>query len=136
MKRMLITSLLLGPCLVAAQQLDLKTGAWEITTTGGPLPKPVIEKECITKADLAQFSNGPDKDEDADCKDTKPPTIAGKTWSGEKTCPGGRKVSAQFTAETPERVKGTIAIQPGNGQKPTTVQISGKWLMASCKGIS
>jgi hypothetical protein len=50
-----------------AEQLDLKAGAWEVTTSGGPLPRPLVEKACVTKADIAQFSSGPDKDEDEDC---------------------------------------------------------------------
>lgn len=120
-------------CTVHAQQLDVKAGAWEVTTSGGPLPRPSVEKECMTKADIAQFSAGPDKDEDSDCKVDKAPTITGKTWSAEKTCPGGRKMRAEFTADTPERVKGAITITQGG--KTTTVQISAKWLGASCKGI-
>jgi hypothetical protein len=110
-----------------AEQLDLKTGVWEITTSGGPLPRPLVEKECVTKVDIAQ-KNGPDKGEDEECANDKPPTIAGKTWSAEKRCPGGRRVRAEFTAETSEGVKGSITILPGTNQKATTVQISAKWL--------
>jgi hypothetical protein len=37
-----------------AERLDLKTGPWEIITSGGPLPRHLFEKECVTKADIAQ----------------------------------------------------------------------------------
>lgn len=133
MNRRLPLLVLAFACTAHAQQLDVKVGAWEMTTSGGPLPKPVVEKDCMTKADLAQLSAGPDKDEDADCKYDKTPTISGKTWSAEKTCAGGRKMKAEFTAETPERVKGTITITQGG--KTSTLQVSAKWLGASCKGI-
>jgi hypothetical protein len=135
MKRRWLLLCTLGACIAQAQQVNLKTGAWEVTMSGGPLRQPQTDKECVTKADLAQFSTGPDKDEDADCKYDKAPTIAGKTWSAEKSCPGGRKVRAEFTAETPERIKGSIMIAPGSGQKASTLQISGKWLASSCKGV-
>ena len=121
---------------VSAQQLELKTGAWEVTMSGGPLPRPEVSKECMTKADVPQFSSGPDKEDDAECKVDKPPTIAGKTWSVEKSCPGGRRVRVEFTADSPERVKGAITIVPGKDQKASTVQMSAKWLSGSCKGIN
>jgi Protein of unknown function (DUF3617) len=123
----------LGTCTAQAQSLDLKTGAWEITTSGGPMRRPLVEGECVTKADLAQFSTGPDKDDDAECKYDRPPTVSAKTWSAEKSCPGGRKMRVEFTAEGPERVKGSVTILPGNNSSTMTVQISGRWLAASCK---
>jgi len=134
MNRYLIVLIAFGAGISQAQQFDIKTGAWEITTSGGPMPKPLVEKECITKADLAQFSGGPDKDEDDECKYDKPPTLSGKRWSADKSCPGGRKVRAEFTAETPERIKGSITILPGKNQPATTIQIGGRWLTGSCKG--
>jgi len=118
-----------------AQQPALKVGAWEVTTSGGPLPRAVVAKECMTKADIAQFAAGPDKDDDADCKDSKPPVLTGKKWTTEKTCPDGRKVKAEFTADSAERVKGSVAISLPGQSKAMTVDIDAKWLSASCQGV-
>jgi hypothetical protein len=136
MNRYLIVVIAFGAGMSQAQQLDLKTGAWEVTTSGGPLPRPLVTKECVTQADLAQFSSGPDKDEDAECKYDRPPAISGKTWSADKSCPGGRKMRAEFTAETAERIRGSITILPGKSQPATAIQINGRWLTGSCKGPS
>ena len=82
-KKPFILGSLLGllPLAAAGQPLDLKTGAWEMTHKSTTLPRPMVEKECLTKADMAQLAGGPDKDDDAECKTVKPPTVSGKTWS-------------------------------------------------------
>jgi hypothetical protein len=124
-----------APAWLAAQALNLKPGAWEITTQGSMLPRAIVEKECITKSDLAQFGSGPDKDDDASCKPVKPPSVAGNKWSTERRCADGRSVRAEFVAESPERVVGSVVASPAKGGAPMTVQINGRWLGASCAGI-
>lgn len=123
------------PLVVGAQALDLKTGAWEMTHASPSLPRPMVYKECVTKADLAQLAGGPDKDDDDECKATKPPVVTGNRWTGDKACSGGRKVHAEFVAETPERIKGTIVSSAPKGGPSITVQTAGRWLGASCAGI-
>jgi hypothetical protein len=125
---------LLVPLLAAAQSLDVKLGAWEMTHKSTALPRTMVEKECVTKADVAQLAHGPDKDDD-DCKLVKPPTITGKTWSVDKVCEGYRKVHVEFTAETPERVHGVITVSAVEGSKPMNFEVAGRWTGASCSGI-
>lgn len=119
-----------------AQTLNVKPGAWEMSYKSAALPRAASEKECITQADIAQLAAGPDKDDDTDCKLAKPAVVSGNRWSADKTCPDGRKVRAEFVAETPERVKGTVVSSAGKGGGATmTIEISGRWLGASCAGI-
>ncbi len=135
MKYSIALALLLAPFATGAQGLNLKTGAWEMTFKSSALPRPSVYKDCLTKADLAQLAAGPDKDDDGDCKYAKPPTLTGNRWSGERVCPDGRKVRAEFVAETPERVKGSIMSSGGNGP-PMNAEVAGRWLGASCAGIN
>ncbi|WP_428420270.1 hypothetical protein [Methylibium sp.] len=106
MKVLVACICLLAALGAAAQALDLKVGAWEMTHKSAALPHPVVEKECVTKADLAQLARGPDPDDDDD-----------------------------FTAESPERVRGTIVVNPPKGGKTFNVDIAGRWHGASCSGI-
>lgn len=122
------------PIAAAAQTLAIKTGAWETTTRSASLPRPMVDKECVTKADLAQLTKGPDKDDD-DCKLAKPPSIVGNKWSADKKCPDGRSVRAEFVAETPEKVVGTIVSSASKGAPAVRIEVSSRWLGASCAGI-
>jgi Protein of unknown function (DUF3617) len=126
--------LLVLPLMAAtAQTLNIKPGAWEMTTKSAVLPKPVVEKECITKADIAELAAEADDDDEGDCKFVAPPIVSGKQWSAEKLCKNGRRVRASFSAESPEQVKGTIVT--GDSKNTVTVEVSAKWLGASCAGI-
>lgn len=119
-----------------AQPLNVKTGAWEMTHKSAVLPRPLVEKECVTKADLAEFSSGPDKEDDDKCAYVKPPAAVGNKWSADKACKDGRKVHAEFVAESPERIRGTVvATVPQQSATPIIVETSGRWLGASCAGI-
>ena len=122
------------PLVAAAQTLAIKTGAWETTTKSASLPRPMVDKECVTKADLAQLTKGPDQD-DGDCKPTKAPTIVGNKWSADKQCPDGRSVRAEFVAETPEKVVGTIVSSASKGVPAVRIEVISRWLGASCAGI-
>ena len=136
MKRTLACTVALLPLAVGAQQMDLKIGAWEMTHKSATLPRPIVERECLTKADLAQLATGPDKDDDTQCKYVKPPIVTDSKWSGDKVCSDGRKVHADVVAETPERVKGTIVVtNPGGGGQSMVMETNGRWLDASCVGL-
>ena len=65
----------------------------------------------------------------------KPPVVNSKTWSADKVCEGDRKVHMEFTAETPERVRGFIAVSAIKGGKAMNYEVAGRWLGASCSGI-
>lgn len=134
MKRRCLTMLLCCPLLASAQTIAVKTGAWEMTYKGAAFPRPVVEKDCVTKADLEQLARAPD-DEDGDCKFVRPPTITANKWSGEKRCPDGRTVRAEFVAESPERIAGTVTSPAPKGGQVERMEISGRWLGASCAGI-
>ena len=125
--------LLALPLVAVAQPLNIKPGAWEITTKSAALSKPVVEKECITKADIAELVAEADENDEDDCKYVKPPFVSGNKWSADKQCKNGRKVRAEFSAESPERVQGTIVSV--DAKASATVEVSAKWLGASCAGI-
>jgi Protein of unknown function (DUF3617) len=132
-KRLSAWLLVLPLAAATAQPLNIKPGAWEMTMTSAALPKPVVEKECITKADIAEIAAEADEDDEGDCKAVAPPIVSGNQWSADKLCKNGRKVRAVFSAESPERVQGTIVSSGSKGS--VTVQVSAKWLGASCAGI-
>lgn len=118
-----------------AQTLAVKTGVWETTSKSSSLPRPMVDKECVTKADLAQLTNGPDKDEDEACRPVRPPTIVGNKWSADKKCPDGRTVHAEFVAETPEKVVGTIVSSATKGGPTIRLDVSSRWLGENCAGM-
>lgn len=137
MKRTLSLLVAALPLVAGAQPLSLKLGAWELQHKSTGLPGPMVDKECVTKSDLAQLAAGPDKDDDGDCKYSKPPTVTGNKWTADKVCGDGRKVHAEFVAETPERVKGLIvSTGPKGGGQSVTLETSGRWLGASCAGLN
>jgi Protein of unknown function (DUF3617) len=133
-------SMTLVPLLLAtaagAQTLDIKTGTWEMTHKSTTLPRPMVSKECVTKADVAEMASGPDKDDDADCKIVRPPTVSGKTWSADKACAAGQTVHAEFTAETPERVRGMLVTKVPKAGQTITIEVSGRWLAAGCSAAT
>jgi hypothetical protein len=135
MNRILVAALVCVSLGTSAQISQLRTGTWEMTYKSNALPRPVIDKSCVTKADIAELTSGPDKDDSDDCKNARPPTVAGKVWSADRVCNDGRKVHAEFTAESPERVKGLITSTAAkSGGQPISVDIAGRWLNASCAG--
>jgi hypothetical protein len=135
MSRLAMTLILTVHLFAVAQTLAVKTGAWETTTKSASLPRAMVDKECITKADLAELTKGPDKDEDDACKLVKAPTVAGNKWSADKKCSDGRTTHAEFVAETPEKVVGTIVSSAPKGGPAIRVELSARWLGASCSGI-
>jgi hypothetical protein len=135
MGRLALTVILAVPLLASAQTLAVKTGAWETTTKSASLPRPMVDKECVTKVDLAEFAKGPDKEDDDECKFLKSPTLAGNKWSADKKCADGRTVHAEFVAETPEKVVGTIVSSAPKGGSAIRVEVSARWIGASCAGI-
>ena len=132
----LVLALALGVQLPAtAQTLVVKTGLWESTIKSASLPRPIMDKVCLTKADLAQMMSGPDKDEDEGCKQVRAPAVVGNRWSAENRCPDGRMVRAEFTAETQEKVVGTIVSSAPKGGPSMRMDLSSRWLGANCGGV-
>ncbi len=125
----------LVPLAAAGQALNVKTGAWEMTHKSAALPRPIVNNECVTRSDLAEFSGGPDKDDGDACAYTRPPQSTGNRWTAEKACKDGRKVRAEFVAESPERIHGTVVATVPSSTAPITVETTGRWLGASCTGL-
>ena len=121
------------PVLASAQTIAVRVGAWEMTHKGSMFPRPLVEKECITKADLEQLTKGPD-DEEEKCKFVMPPTITANKWSADKQCPDGRTVRAEFVAESTERIVGWVVSSAPKGPS-VRLDVTGRWLGASCAGI-
>lgn len=135
MNRLFLAVALCVPWAAVAQTLAVKTGAWETTTKSASLPRAVVERDCVTKADLAQLTSGPDKDDDEDCRLVAPPSVVGNKWTADKKCTDGRKVHAEFVAESSERVVGTIVSSVPKGGPAMRVELSSRWLGASCAGV-
>lgn len=115
-----------------AQTFPVKTGTWETTTRSAALPRPVVAKDCVTRADLAQLATGGDRDDDDDCKPVKPATLTGNRWVEERRCADGASTRAEFVAESAERVTGTIVRTGGKAGPPIRVELSSRWLGAAC----
>jgi hypothetical protein len=126
--------LMLMPALAHAQTLAVKTGVWETTTKSAMLPKPLVAKDCVTKADLQELANGGDRDEDDSCKLVKAPTVTGNKWTADRRCADGRTVHAEFVADSSEKVTGTI-VSSGGKTGQFRVELSSRWLGASCAGV-
>jgi Protein of unknown function (DUF3617) len=135
MKRSLMLLLSCASTLLLAQTLAVKQGSWETTNKSTMFPRPMVDKDCITKADLEQLTNGPDKEEDQSCKLVKAPTVSGNRWVADRKCPDGRTVHAEFVAESQEKVTGTIVSNPPKGGPPMRIDVSARWLGASCAGV-
>ena len=131
---LLLVAIVLVAPPAPAQALPLKTGTWEMTHKSAMMPRPMVEKECVTQADLAQLAGRPGDDDDGACRYVRPPVVAGKTWSADKLCANGLTTHAEFTAESPERVRGTVVSTP-KGVQPMTIDIAGRWLAAGCAGV-
>ena len=126
--------LLCCPIAVSAQTIAVKVGAWEMTTKGTGFPRPIVEKECLTKADIEQVAKGKD-DDDEECKFVKAPVMTASKWSAEKKCPDGRTVKMEFVAESPEKIVGTVVSNAPKGGQDMRIDVAGRWLGASCAGI-
>jgi Protein of unknown function (DUF3617) len=155
--------------LVAAESLNVKTGAWETTvqrkTEGNIIPPGVMAqmpperraaieksmaaqsgktrtntfKACQKKEDLERGKRVFDKDdEDDDSNKCKRKIIesTGKKVVSEITCTGenARTGKATIEAKSPELIVTTLDFQIAGGGK-THIDMSSKWLGASCAGI-
>jgi hypothetical protein len=159
--RLLFLILLAGPLALAADGFDVKTGLWEMTVataTSGVLipqetldrmppeqrerllaglkaraakgPVPHTSKECVTAEDLKRGAFN--RVQDQRCVFT--PTVqTAKRQAGKMTCPPpGGGGEANFEAVSREQIRGTITITAATGS--IKVDMSGKWLGASCAG--
>ena len=135
MQQALIVATLFVASLASAQPLNLKLGAWETTHKGAAFPRPMVDKECITKADLQQLAGRPDKDDDDACKLVRPATVSANKWSADRQCSDGRRVHAEFVADSPERISGSIVSTAAKGGPAMRIEVAGRWLGASCAGI-
>ncbi len=131
----LLWLLILLPALSHAQALAVKTGVWEATTKSAMLPRPMVAKDCVTKADLQELANGGDRDEDDSCRLVKSPTVTGNKWVADRKCEDGRTVHAEFVADSAEKVTGTILSSAPKGGGQVRIELSSRWLGTSCAGL-
>lgn len=159
-----VSLVFVAACPVFADVLNVKTGAWEMTTTtlitGMPIPaeslakmtpeqrtrmeamiadragKPSkhVSKSCVTQEDLDQDSMI--KSDNVDCKKEVISRSTTKIVVTE-TCdaPNASTSNVIIEAKTPENVVANMDMtQPGASGK-IQVNIDGRWLGASCSGI-
>lgn len=152
----------LAPWTAQAQAIAVKTGGWDMTyktQTDMPGLPPELEKmapaqrakmeaalreswkprshaakTCLTKADLAQMAKGPDDEGGCKYSNVK---VSSSRWEGDVTCGGGRTGRAVLDAPSPDRVNGTVImrIPTSKGDGKSTMELSGRWASASCKGF-
>jgi len=149
------------PPTVWAQAIAAKTGGWEMTyktQTDMPGLPPELEsmpaaqrakmeaalreswkprthnaKTCLTKADLAEMAKGPDDSGDCKYSNVK---VSSTRWEADMACGGGRTGRAVLNAPSSDRVTGTVImrIPTSKGDGKSTMELSGRWASASCKG--
>lgn len=149
------------PFASQAGTLDIKTGAWELTTKtlveGMQMPKEamasmppaqrakieaamrarsgkvntVTQQSCVTQQDLDRGDLG--KSERKNCT-RKVITQSPRHMEVEETCaaPEASVGHFKFDAASPEKYTGVIDITQGAGTK-VHVEMSGRWLGAACK---
>jgi hypothetical protein len=154
---------LLAPLLaVSAEQLAIKTGLWEITSStqmsGTPqLPKEVTasmtpEQRAKLEADLKSASKDPKRNVDRSCitkKDVENPfhgasenckqSIVRTTRTAQEVrlvCSGALKGTGfiRINAPTPESMTGVMDIKMGDGTDALNLKanLTGRWLGADC----
>jgi hypothetical protein len=155
-----VAAVALAP-LSHAEGFDIKTGAWEVTstsTTSGMLvPKDSLDKmppaqrakleammaaragkssahtstTCITKQDLERGQLT--KSDSANCT-RKVIAQTARHYEMEETCTGedASKTHAKFDAKSAESYTGLIDRVQGEGGK-AHIEMSGRWLGAECK---
>jgi hypothetical protein len=157
--------LIATPLHAFADSINIKVGAWEMTTTtlmtGVMIPveaqanmspeqrakieeiiqarssKPNVHiaKTCVTKEDLDQ-----DRILNSDYENQCKKKIISKSASRivlEQTCeaPGPSKSTVVIEANTSESIAATMDMMQAGGSGKVHVDIKGQWLGASCEGI-
>lgn len=162
--RCAIALAIVAPSHVFADALNVKTGAWEMTTTtlitGMPVPaealakmtpeqrarmeamlaaragKPSthVSKSCVTKEDLDQDSMI--KSDNVDCKKDIISRSTTKIVVTE-TCnaPHASTSNVTISAETPENVVANMDMMQAGASGKIHVDVDGRWLGSSCAGI-
>jgi hypothetical protein len=151
----------MAPLASRAQALDIKTGAWEATTTtsieGMLMPKEMLEKmpperrarfeqqmraraakptthttrNCVTKEKLDRSEVL--KSENPKCT-RKVISHSARAIEVEETCPPPRATKSHFKldAKSPESYVGVMDIAQSEGGK-VHIDMKGQWLSAVCK---
>lgn len=162
LKVVLLLSILIVPTITFAVSLDVKTGAWETTTTTSmgqasipaatlaQMPpemrklmqvqiqaarKPYIDKSCITQEDLNQNRMLTAPESDSACT-RKIISSSPNKMTMQRNCSAPRVSTSLITVEaiSPVRTKGTIDISQPNAGK-IHIDVSSRWLSSSCVGI-
>ena len=97
-------------------------------------PKTTSEKTCVTAQDLKEGAFQAEEDKgDSNCKYT-PGTRTSTVQEGTMVCAGENARTGTFRVEAlgRDRIKG--AFNGGGASGKVSMQLSGKWLSASCAG--
>jgi Protein of unknown function (DUF3617) len=117
-----------------AVPLNLKLGAWEMTSVTRLSGKTVteVDKSCLTQEDLDE-NDILDSDDD-DCE-VEVVSQSSSRVELKQTCaePALSTSHVRLEAKTPERLFVSIDREQGDGK--AHIEVNGRWLGASCKGI-
>lgn len=158
-----VTALLASVAVLAAEQLNVKTGQWEMvmsTSTSGASPIPAAARakmspeqlakmdamfgasaaprvhkslECVTKEDLAKPFH---PDQDDKCQTTVLKSTS-TTQDISVTCKGDHPSTGKMHVEasSPESMKATVdfTVESDNGATQIKTQMTGRWIGPTCK---
>jgi hypothetical protein len=140
---------------VAQTMLNVRTGEWQVTTTASEIPegllaqmpeatrgpwlaemkKPHTDTSCITEQDLQKLNFGNLANENgngSDCKVTsRSVTRTSADITEECNNDNIKSMTMHLDASSPTSISATIKTTTAGG--PMTMQMSGKWLSATCK---
>lgn len=111
----------------------LRTGLWEFRFREAGAP-PREERRCITPQDLKDLARALQPTWAAGCETGTLPAKtapAAPTWSAVRHCGGGRDLRADFTAPSPERLQGRLAVH-GGPSAARQLEFDARWIGAEC----
>jgi len=123
------------PAAASAEQIDLKTGGWEIVSVMPDGQVGPTQKECLSAEDLHNMRMFLPPDSEAAC------TLQGqsqtkKTLELKEICAGPRAstLTISIKADNPQKFVATLtATANGTTQK---AQMSARWIQDSCDGFN
>jgi len=123
------------PAAASAEEIDLKTGGWEIVSVMPDGQVGPAQKECLSAEDLHNMRMFLPPESEANC------TLQGQsqtktTLELKEVCTGPRSstLTISIKADNPKKFVATLtASANGTTQK---AQMSARWLQDSCEGFS
>lgn len=118
-----------------AEAFGMRPGAWEITSAMGRQKTALVETACITRPDLLSLVHSPDTIEDDPCRLSGEVRSSKRRWAANLRCQDGSQMHAEFTADGPDRISGTMLRLGGKHTLTQRVDYKGRWLNDKCSAL-